>query len=143
MILTGDKVETLKSNEKTTLISKFPSIKPRMFFKRENYKEPARAENVLCPPDYPNITSASRESGKNGCLERNPYSINYQAGQTERKGDYGGLYENGPHGPIGSGTSWRFGLVEGSLSLQVAFEISNAQARPSVTLSFCCLRVRM
>ena len=41
--------------------------------------------------------------------------------------------------PIGSGTVRRYGLVgcglgEGSMSLGVGFEVSNAQARPSVTL---------
>lgn len=51
---------------------------------------------------------------------------------------YSGLNENGHHGLIGSGTVKRYDLVEvgvdtGSVLL-VDFEISNAQARPSVSL---------
>jgi hypothetical protein len=46
----------------------------------------------------------------------------------------GGLNENGSHRLIESGTISRCGLVGGSVSLEVGFEVSNAQARHSVSL---------
>lgn len=54
-----------------------------------------------------------------------------------------GLNENSPHRPIGSGTLRTGGLlgegVRGSVSLGVAFEALEAQVRPHVALSSCCL----
>jgi hypothetical protein len=44
------------------------------------------------------------------------------------------LNENGPHMPIGNGTTGRCGLAGGSVSLGVDFEVSDAQARPGVSL---------
>lgn len=48
--------------------------------------------------------------------------------------------------PIGNGTIKRYGLVEvgmdllkGSMSLGVGLKASDAQARPRIILSFCCL----
>ena len=52
---------------------------------------------------------------------------------------YGGLKESDPHGLIGSGTIRPRGLVGGSVSLGMGFEASEAQARPCVALSSCCL----
>lgn len=49
----------------------------------------------------------------------------------------GGLNQYGPHRLLGSNTIRRCGLGE-SVSLEVAFEVSDAQARPDVTF-FCCL----
>ena len=43
----------------------------------------------------------------------------------------GGLKENGTHRPIESGTIRRCGLVGGSVSLGVGFEVSDNQAAPS------------
>jgi hypothetical protein len=41
-------------------------------------------------------------------------------------------------------SSWsRCGLVRGSISLEVDFEISKAQARTSITHSSCCLPIQM
>jgi hypothetical protein len=51
----------------------------------------------------------------------------------------GGLNENSPHRLIGSGTISRCGLVEGSVSLGVGFEVSNAHVWLSVSL--CLLPV--
>lgn len=42
------------------------------------------------------------------------------------------MNENGPHRLIGSFTIRRFGLVGGSVSLEMGFEILNAHTRPSV-----------
>jgi hypothetical protein len=59
------------------------------------------------------------------------------------------LNENDPHRLIETGTIRRCGLLEwawsvgGSVSLGVGFEVSDVQARPSVTLSSCCLLVQM
>ena len=44
-------------------------------------------------------------------------------------------FENGPHRLIGSGTVRMCGLVGGSVSLGLGFEVSDAQGRPSVALS--------
>jgi hypothetical protein len=44
---------------------------------------------------------------------------------------------------VENGTIRRCGLVGGSVSLEVGFDISDAQAMPSVTLSFCCLPMQM
>jgi hypothetical protein len=64
--------------------------------------------------------------------------------------NYGGLVtccddfnENGPLGFTGSGIIRSFGLVGGSVSLGVGFEVSEAQARLSVTLSLRCLPISM
>jgi hypothetical protein len=50
-----------------------------------------------------------------------------------------GLNKNGPHLPIVSVRIRRSDLIGGSVSLGVGFEVLEAQARPSVTLSSCCL----
>jgi hypothetical protein len=57
-------------------------------------------------------------------------------------GTCSGLDENGPHRFIGSGTI-ECGLVGRSVSLEMGFEVSSAQARPSVTLPSCCLLIQM
>ena len=44
---------------------------------------------------------------------------------------------------VWSGTIRRCDLVGGSVSLGVGFEVSEAQARPSVTLSSCCLWIQI
>ena len=41
-------------------------------------------------------------------------------------GDCGGLNENGPHKPRGNDTIRRCGLVEGRVSLEVGFVVSEA-----------------
>jgi hypothetical protein len=64
---------------------------------------------------------------------------------------YSGLKENGSYRSVGSGTfrSWalvgwsRCGLVGGSVSLEVDFEVSEAQVRSNVTLSSRCLPIQM
>jgi hypothetical protein len=50
----------------------------------------------------------------------------------------GSLNKNGPHGPLGSGTIRRYGLIGGVLLRGVGFEVSYAQAMPSVAF-FSCL----
>ena len=57
--------------------------------------------------------------------------------------DCGGLNENGSHRLLGSGTIRRCGLVGGSVSLWVGFEVLDVQARPRVSLSSCCLPIQM
>jgi hypothetical protein len=47
----------------------------------------------------------------------------------------GGLNENGPHWLIGTNIIRYCVLVGGSVSQWVSFEVSDAQARPSVSLS--------
>ena len=47
----------------------------------------------------------------------------------EKDPGYGGLNENGPHGLKGSDTIGRYGLVGGSVSLLVGFEVSEAYVR--------------
>ena len=54
-----------------------------------------------------------------------------------------GLSENGPHMLIGNDTVRRVGLVGGSASLRVGFGVSEAQARPSGSVSSCCLWIWM
>lgn len=50
--------------------------------------------------------------------------------------------EKSPHRLIGLGTTRRCGLVGESVSLEVAFEVSDAQARSGVTLASCCLQIQ-
>lgn len=45
------------------------------------------------------------------------------------------LVENGPHRPIGGGTMRKCCLIGRRMSLGVGFKVSDAQARPNVTLS--------
>lgn len=52
---------------------------------------------------------------------------------------HGGLNMNGPHWPLDIDTIRRYGLDEGIVLLGLGSEISNAQTRPIVTLSSCCL----
>ena len=61
--------------------------------------------------------------------------------QDDRLSTFGSLNENGLHRLIGSGTVRRCGLG-GSVSLWEGFEVSNVQAKPSVTLSSCCLQIK-
>ena len=55
----------------------------------------------------------------------------------------GDLNENGPHRTIRDGTIRWYGLVGGRVSLGVGFEVSDAQDRPSINLSSCCLWIQM
>lgn len=55
----------------------------------------------------------------------------------------GDLSDNGLHRIIGDGTIRWFVLVAGSVSLGMVFEVSDAQDRPGVTVSSCCLWVQM
>lgn len=54
----------------------------------------------------------------------------------------GGLNENGPHS-LREWHYWEVFPVGVSVSLGVDFDVSDAQARLSVTLSFCYLQIWM